>query len=461
MAAHPDGRALSPPSGSGAPTVSTFAHIEGDRDGAEAGNGAGAPAISTFPGCEPDAEAQGLAFDAAGNLYVANYGNDAISKVTPAGVVSTFVSSSSGLEGPCGLAFDAAGNLYVANYDSNTISKVTPAGVVSTFVSSSSELDDPTGLAFDAAGNLYVANYGPGEPDFGSGEPDCGSGEASYGTISEVTPAGVVSTFVSSGLNDPSALAFDAAGNLYVANNGTPPLEADGTISEVTPAGVVSTFVGSGLNYPAALAFDAAGNLYVANFSDNTISEVTPAGAVSTFVSSGLDDPIALAYHAGDLYAANTFEGTISEIAPPPIIEGQAFSGTVFHFTDANPLATASDYTAVVTLGDGNSVTLNSSGAVSGPARRRPDRGRRRGLRRAVVLYLRRRAEQPDVRRAGHRCRRRPDRRQHQHLQRGRRALDQRHRRSGQRDRGGFDRAGDGGDVRRSRQSVEHAAGGL
>ena len=74
--------------------------------------------------------------------------------MTPAGAVSTFVSS--GLDDPYGLAFDAAGNLYVANYGNNTISKVTPAGAVSTFVSSG--LDDPDGLAFDAAGNLYVAN---------------------------------------------------------------------------------------------------------------------------------------------------------------------------------------------------------------------------------------------------------------------------------------------------------------
>ena len=59
----------------------------------------------------------------------------------------------------------------------------------------------------------------------------------------------------------------------------------------MTPAGAVSTFVSSGLDQPDGLAFDAAGNLYVANDSNNTISKVTPAGAVSTFVSSGLDDP--------------------------------------------------------------------------------------------------------------------------------------------------------------------------
>ena len=144
----------------------------------------------------------------------------------------------------------------------------------------------------------------------------------------------------------------------------TSPTAGNGTISKVTPAGAVSTFVSSGLDYPEGLAFDAAGNLYVANSGNNTISEVTPAGAVSTFVSSGLNGPDGLAFDAaGNLYVANLDGNTrFPKITLSPVIEGQAFSGTVFHFTDANPFATASDYTAVVTLGDGNSVTLDSSG---------------------------------------------------------------------------------------------------
>ena len=101
----------------------------------------------------------------------------------------------------------------------------------------------------------------------------------------KVTPAGAMAEFVSSGLDIPNALAFDAAGNLYVAN------EENNTISKVTPAGVVSTFVSGGLDDPDALAFDNAGNLYVANDENNTISKVTPAGAVSTFVSGGIDNP--------------------------------------------------------------------------------------------------------------------------------------------------------------------------
>ena len=298
------------------------------------------PTVSTFVSSGFSLP-QGLAFDAAGNLYVANFDKNTISKVTPAGAVSTFVRS--GLDGPEGLAFDAAGNLYVANLNNSTISKVTPAGAVSAFVSSG--LACPNSLAFDTAGNLYVANSG-------------GS------TISKVTPARAVSTFVGAGLDVPDGLAFDAAGNLYVANIG------NSTISKVTPAGAASTFVSSGFASPDGLAFDAAGNLFVANFDNSTISEVTPAGAVSSFVSRALASPDGLAFDPiGNLFVANVNNNTISKIAPSPLLEGQAVNSTVFHFTDANPAATVSDYTAVITLGDGNSVTVDSSGVVgSAPA---------------------------------------------------------------------------------------------
>ena len=95
---------------------------------------------------------RGLAFDTSGNLYVANYGNNTVSKVTPGGAVSTFAT---GLNLPWGLAFDGSGNLFVANYGGKTISKVSPAGVVSTFATL---VLKPFDLDFDAQGNLYCTS---------------------------------------------------------------------------------------------------------------------------------------------------------------------------------------------------------------------------------------------------------------------------------------------------------------
>jgi glucose/arabinose dehydrogenase len=151
---------------------------------------------------------QGMAMDGSGNLYVANIQSGTITRITPAGVASTFAS---GLNGPTGLAFDSSGNLYVANAWTNSVIEITPAGALSAFVASG--LDNPQGLAFDASGDLYVANY-------------------YNNTVSEVTPGGVVSTFVSSGLTNPVGLSFDSSGNLYVANFGA------NSVSKVTPGGV-------------------------------------------------------------------------------------------------------------------------------------------------------------------------------------------------------------------------------
>ena len=262
-----------------------------------------APTVSTFVSSGLDA-AEGLAFDSAGNLYVANFGNNTIRKVTPAGVVSTFVDNTQGLVGPDGLAFDSAGNLYVANEGINTISKVTPAGAVSTFISTG--LNDPTGLAFDSAGNLYVSNTG-----LGSGT-----------TVSEFNSSGAsVNPTFASGLNGPAGLAFDASGNLYVANT------TGNTISEFNSSGtsVKPTFA-SGLNYPFSLAFDSAGNLYVANEgfgSGTTVSEFSSSGTlVNAAFASGLNGPFGLAFDSyGTLYVSNVSvsnisQSTISEVTP-------------------------------------------------------------------------------------------------------------------------------------------------
>ena len=94
--------------------------------------------------------------------------------------------------------------------------------------------------------------------------------------VSKVTPTGAVSAFAS-GFSFPFGLAFDAAGNLYVASN-------NNTVSKVTPAGVVSTFA-SGFNNPIGLAFDAAGNLYVAN--GTTVSKVTVPSVSVPFTLGG------------------------------------------------------------------------------------------------------------------------------------------------------------------------------
>ena len=238
----------------------------------------GAPTV--FPYASGFNDPDGLAVDAAGDLYVADAGNGTVREVTAAGTVIIF----SGFNVPAGMTFDSAGNLFVADSGDDEVREITPAGTVSIFATG---FDDPTALAFDSAGNLYVANRG-------------------NGTVSVVTPAGKVSPFVF-GFDGASGLAFDA-GNLYVADSG------DGKVSKVTPAGQVSTYA-SGFNAPDGLAFDAAGNLYVANAGDRHGERGDACGVVSTF-AAGLDDPTGLAFDStGNLYVANEGNNTVSEVA--------------------------------------------------------------------------------------------------------------------------------------------------
>jgi len=211
-----------------------------------------------------------LAFDASGNLYAANSGNNTIERFTPGGVGSVFAST--GLSFPTGLAFDAAGNLYVANTNSNTIEKFTPGGVGSLFASIGGP-NHPGGLAVDAAGNLYVAVGNGGDP----------------GTVEKFTPGGVGSVFASLGtpVTNLAGLAFDSAGNLFVSLN-------NNTIERFTPGGLGSVFASTGLNEPYGMAFDAAGNLYMANLNDNTIERFTSGGVGSVFTTN-VSTPLGLA----------------------------------------------------------------------------------------------------------------------------------------------------------------------
>jgi sugar lactone lactonase YvrE len=126
------------------------------------------------------AEPNGLAFDASGNLYVADAGNHRIRKITPAGVVTSFAGT--GISGasdgtlttatfnsPWDLTFDLAGNLYVSDMGNYNIRKISPSGMVTTLAGSGSSgfadglgnaarFTGPRGLATDGLANLYVAD---------------------------------------------------------------------------------------------------------------------------------------------------------------------------------------------------------------------------------------------------------------------------------------------------------------
>ncbi len=170
-------------------------------------------------------------------------------------------STFTGLAGPETMVFDSSGNLFVSNGSAKTIKKVTPSGVKTTFASDV----DIDGMAFDAFGNLFVSQK---SQDLDAGE----------GVILQFASDGSRKVFAS-GLSNPQGLAFDSAGNLYVA------VPSRNVILKFAPDGRQTTFA-SGISKPHRLAFDAFGNLFVTDPTANSIFEISPSGVVSTLATN-------------------------------------------------------------------------------------------------------------------------------------------------------------------------------
>ena len=157
--------------------------------------------------------------------------------------------------------FDTAGNLYVANNGNNTVVKFAPHGVGSVFANANDGLAGPVDLAFDAAGNLYVSNAYGGPPP-------------GNGSVLKFTTDGLGSVFADTGLQLAFGLAFDREGNLYVSNN------RSSTIEKFSPTGTdLGVFASAGLESPYGIMFDRAGNLYACNRGNSTIEKFSPTGA--------------------------------------------------------------------------------------------------------------------------------------------------------------------------------------
>lgn len=154
---------ISPTNSGGAVPATTYGQVT-----LFAGSSTGTPGYSNSSGSSASFHTpEGITADGAGNLYIADGGNNAIRRVTPTGLVTTFAGSPTGASGykdttaaaalfndPIAVAIDGSGNLFVADNNNNAIRKITPAGVVSTFYS---QLNlGPTGLSFDSSGNLIV-----------------------------------------------------------------------------------------------------------------------------------------------------------------------------------------------------------------------------------------------------------------------------------------------------------------
>ena len=248
-------------------------------------------------------EPHALVLDTSGNIYVTDYMNHTVRKVTPAGVVTTVAGSagSSGFtngQGSAarfmalqGIGIDSSGNLYVAEAGNRAIRKITPSGLVTTFADGSDgQFGAPRGVAVDAGGVVYVTDY-------------------NAHAIKKITAAGVISTYAGTPpttgstdgttsaalFNAPSGIAIDSANNLYIADT------TNNTIRKISAAGSVTTLAGlagrtgsldgkgadARFEDPYSAATDSAGNMYVTDATDHTIRKISADGTVTTFAGKG------------------------------------------------------------------------------------------------------------------------------------------------------------------------------
>ena len=322
-----------------------------------------------------------LAVDGSGNLYIADYYNNVVRKVS-GGVITTVAGGPLGLVGDNGPATsaqllrpedtvaDASGNIYIADTLHNRIRKVTN-GVISTIAGTgqagfsgdggpavSAQLSSPKGLALDAAGNLYVADSDNNLIRKISG----GVITTVVGTISGGSVLDNVAV-LSAALSAPLGLAVDTAGNIYIADSGTNRIRK-------AAGGVVTTVAGNGLqgyngdgiaatsaalNVPSDVKLDAAGNLYIADHGNNLVRMVT-GGTISSIVGNGtpayggdngpatsaqLNGPSGVAVDsAGNVLIADTNNNVIRRVSGG-VIATVAGNGTPAYGGDNGPATSA------------------------------------------------------------------------------------------------------------------------
>jgi uncharacterized protein (TIGR03437 family) len=328
---------------------------------------------------------QGLAFDAAGDLYVAESYQHRIRKIS-GGVITTYAGSVQGFTGdggpaadsrlnyPTGVAIDSSGALYFADTQNGRIRRIGADGIITTVAGNGKSgydgdnnsainamLNSPEGVAVDASGNLYIA-------------------DTLNDRIRKVDASGKITTVAGNGpgysgdngpasraqLARPKEMFFDKTGNLYIADS------ANLVIRKIDTNGIISTIAGSAaagfsgdggtalkatLGAPNGVAVDSHGNIYIADTLNLRVRKVSPDGTISTVCGNGkfrnapdntlainafLLQPEDVAIDAkGNLLIADTQTNRVAKVTPDGIMTTFAGTGQYGFGGDGGPATKA------------------------------------------------------------------------------------------------------------------------
>ena len=336
----------------------------------------------------------GIAVDHAGNFYVTDEevgytsSNPHVLKIQPDGTTSIIAGNGpdgfggdgalargAGLNLPRGIAVDAVGNIYLADYGNSRVRKIDTQGNINTIGGNGKALFsgdggqataagmNPTDVAVDTQGNVLVVD------------------QANH-RIRKIAPSGIITTVAGSGipgymgdggsateaqLTAPSGIAVDQAGNLYVADNG------NSVVRLVTPGGLIETIAGNGKKTPSSgdgglavaaamdpvrIALDKAGNVYVTDSSNDRVRVLTPV----------VTKPAAMTVLSGDGQSA-----TVGAILTSPLIlkvsdsTGAGIPGVQVNFTVSPEGSATVTPSPALTLNDGTVSLTVTVGSTPGP----------------------------------------------------------------------------------------------
>lgn len=357
-------------------------------------SGDGGPATSAQLG----GQALGVASDSAGNVFIADSGNNRIRKVSTSGIITTVAGGGAapgtgdgGLAtavqiAPQNVVVDSAGNFYFTA--GSSVRKVNTAGIISTVAGgispgfagdggpATSALVFPTNVAVDGQGNLYLA-------------------DTINQRIRKVNTAGIINTVAGNGTQGfsgdggpatsaslalPQGVAADAAGNIYFADAG------NARVRKVDTAGTITTVAGNGTPLPIGdggpatsagmiptyVALDSAGNLYILD--TNRVRKVNTAGIISTYAGGNLPDPVNGIGDGGPANKAsisgasaiavdgigNLYIGDTNNIRIRKVASGTSSASPI----NVNPGALSFSYTAGATVPPAQSVVIFSVGST-------------------------------------------------------------------------------------------------